>query len=334
MWQNRQITDYPLQDKKVLQLENKLSLCGRFASKRFYCKKCEAEGNTHLLGATHSRFFCEIRYCSHPECILERFSRQVETFKDIKRMHELHKLWHFAIGFEPIPEIEFKKNFSKYKKRNESVLNKYFEKLRKNKIHLQGIRVLDFSFVKDGFVYLHYHFACIPVGSNKIRSTLILMQDIRKKTISKQKIKIPFHLQSFGLASKQAVFSYMAIRAVGLYKYESTIKTTYKVRNKKLVDSIEQNLYITLDKILTKEEYIKTFYNKSFFVTIGGLPRPLRHGSTITDTFPNECTIHGHLERKDVRIEVVFDEPVEYSVIPPPEIKKYPQLEIEYIRFH
>ena len=102
------LDDFPKGKKKEENLEYKLSLCGRFATKNFYCKK-ETE---HLIKTTHLKFYCEIRYCDHPDCLVQRFKRQIETFQDIDRLKSLRKLWHFAIGFEPISELDFKNNFS------------------------------------------------------------------------------------------------------------------------------------------------------------------------------------------------------------------------------
>lgn len=316
------------QDLKVKRLILKLSLCGKYATKNWYCKK--DPNNVHLLKTTRSKFHCETRYCGHVDCLVQRFARQVETFGEIKRFDGLRSLWHFAIGFEPIPVEEFKSNFSEIKKRQEYILNRYFEKLKKKGIHIQAIRVLDFSFKTEGMVYMHYHFGALPVGQNRIRSVLITMQDIRKTTNSRMRVKTPFHLQSFGLASKKAVFSYLSIRASGMYKYDMTKNPNYRhLKIGNLRESIKLGKYYLLKDLLSPRDYVKSFYNKSHFVTIGGLPRPPRHGSNITDDIPLECPIHGALERKDLRLEIIFEvEPV----VPPPPPPNEPPLVIEYVK--
>jgi hypothetical protein len=105
-----------------------------------------------------------------------------------------------------------------------------------------------------------------------------------------------------------------------MYKYNMTENVDYKPIQGDLRASIENHKYLLLSDILTKEEYLNSFYNKSHFVCIGGLPRP--HGSSITDSIPNFCPIHGHLERSDVRIRVTFDD-MPQIVHPPPDFDNY-----------
>lgn len=308
--------EFTQQDSSLAGLIYRLSRCGIFATKNFYCKK--VPGEEHLIKSIHTKFACEIRYCNKVDCLVERFVRQMQTFDDIKRFSGLRSLWHFSIGFEPISEDEFKKNFSKYKKRYEYVLNKYFEKLKKEGIKIQAVRVLDFSFKTAGQVFLHYHFGAIPISVSMIRNVLTTMKKIEMGMTARMRVKTPFHLQSFGLASKQSVLSYLSIRASGMYKYDMTENVDYKHIQGNLRGSIENHKYIFLKNILTEEEYLKSFYNKAHFVCIGGLPRPNPHGSNITDSIPSECLCHGHLERKDVRIEVIFDDEI-VCVVPPPD---------------
>jgi hypothetical protein len=312
----RQTPILEFKDDRVDNLNYSLSLCGRMASKNFYCRQCEKEEKPALLKTSHKRFCCEVRYCSNSPCLIQRFVRQMLTFGDIQRFEGLRTLWHFVIGFEPITYLEFRKNFSKHKKRFEGVLNKYFEKLKKAGLIIPSIRVLDFSFTSENMVYVHYHFGAIPVKSSLLRETLKLMQGRRMSMISKQRNKIPFHLQSFGYKSLLSVCSYLSIRASGMYKYESTQNFTYTIQKSSLFEAINKGKYIFLSSVLTKEEYIKSFYGKAHFVTIGGLPRPVRHGTNITDGIPQECVVHGKLERKDIRIEIIFDD-IEKSVLPP-----------------
>ena len=330
---NAKLNNYPKENITLKDLEYKLSLCGRWASKKFFCKKCENEGRFEPLKITHSRLYCEIRYCANPRCLVQRFVRQMLTFEDIKRFEGLRTLWHFVIGFEPISLIEFKQNFSKHKKRFEGVLNKYFERLKKAGLIIPAVRVLDFSFTSENKVFLHYHFGAIPIKGSELRETLKLMQSKRMSMISRQRNKIPFHLESFGYKSLLSVCSYLSIRASGMYKYESTHDFTYTIQKGSLLEAINKGKYIFLSSVLTKEEYLNSFYGKAHFVTIGGLPRPPRHGSNITDGIPLECPNHGKLERKDIRIEIIYDDLIKI-VVPPPNfiIEKFDNSMIEIIR--
>ena len=335
-YEQKNLSYFPILKEKTEILKYKLSLCGKYATKNFYCKHCESEGSKNsLLKTTRSKFFCEIRYCDNPECLVQRFARQVETFNDVKRFHGLKKLWHFTIGFKPISELDFKKNFSKYNKRFQYVLNKYFEKLRKQGLKIEAVRVLDFSFVTDGQVYLHFHFGAVPLGQKNIRKSMLLMQKVRKQMISRMKIETPFYFKDFGLASKKGVLSYLSIRASGMYKYNMTENTKYKHIESNLKSSIENKKYILLKNVLTEEEYLKSFYNKPFYVTVGGLPKPPRHGSNITDTIPSSCSKHGILKRQDIRIEVIFEENDIGEAPPPPPLmtpRQYPDEIFEIVK--
>lgn len=330
--QQKQLHDFSLVDDRVFKLRENLSLCGRFATKNFYCKKLEHSGD-RLIKSTRSKFYCEVRYCDHSDCLVQRFARQVETFNDIQRFWNLDKLMHFVIGFEPIPELEFKENFSYYNKRFQYVLNKYFEKLRKKGVKIEGIRVLDFSFKTFGIVYLHFHFGVIP--PKNLRYTLKIMQVVRKTMIKNMRNKTPFHLETFfskngGHPSKDGVLSYLAIRSSGMYKYDNTDDFVYDPSSSKLIESINSKKYIFLRDVLTEDQYLKSFYNKPFFVTIGGLPRPLPHGSNITDGIPKICPCCGHIDRNDVRVEIIFDSNIKKIDLPPDILNGRP--EIEYIK--
>lgn len=308
---------------KLFNLRLNLSRCGMRAKKEFYCKKPEHRGKRLLKDTPYEYFRCEIRYCSRLKCLVQRFARQIETLNDIERFWNLKKLWHFAIGFEPIPELEFKRNFSKYNKRFQYVLNKYFEKLRKGGLNIEAVRVLDFSFKKEGFVYMHFHFGAVP--PKHLNLVLHKMQNVRKDMNKRMKIKTPFHMQTFfkkdgGHPSKEGVLSYLSIRASGMYKYDNTDFFVYDPKISKLIDSIKQKRYIFLNDVITEEEYLRSFYNKPFFVTIGGLPRPSPHGSNITDGIPRICPCCGELDRKDVRICIIFEETKTNKPPPPPDL--------------
>ena len=185
--------------------------------------------------------------------------------------------------------------------------------------------MFDLSFEKDMKVLPHYHFAAIPVGSNRIRSYMKCMQEVRKTMMKNMKIKTSFHFQSFGLKNKEGVLSYLAKRSAGLYSWKESKNAEYIPSKKgKLLRDIQNKKYFTLHDVLTPEQYIKHFYNRRHFDTMGGLPRP-RHGSILTDNLPSFCPIHGALESKDVRVEILFEQ---ISHIPPNFIKSYPPFEI------
>lgn len=316
---------------KLEQLEKKLSLCGEWATKKFYCKKCESEGKLEPLKIFHKRFYCEIRYCNRPKCLINRFVRQMQTFEEIKRFNGLKTLWHFSIGFPIISLEDFKKNFSKIKKRQEYVLNRYFERLRKIGINIQAVRVLDFSFMKEGQVYLHYHFGALPKTKEKIGYIMTEMKGLAMSMSSRMRNKTTIYLKSYGLKKLYSVLSYLSIRASGMYKYDTTKNFNYKVIQGKLMRSIIDEKYIFLSSVLTQEEYLNSFYSKAHFICVGGLPRPSLQGSNITDGIPLECLIHGVLTRKDVRIKIIFDDLIK-EVIPPPILQEKMEILCEIVR--
>jgi hypothetical protein len=369
-----------LEDFKNNSLDNlnySLSLCGRFATKNFYCKKCEREGKPALLKISHKIFHCEIRYCNKPECLVSRFVNQMNTFEEIKAFHGWNNLHHFVISFPLIDYYDFKENFTKYKKRSEYVMNRYFEKLRlpyysfgrgkkrvfimkspEEIIKLKAIRVLDFSFTSGDKVLMHYHFGAVPTGSKtQIKRSLGFMQKVRICMLEDMKQKTSFILNSFGLADKVATMSYLSIRASGMYKYERTQDFRYEIQKQPLLKSINEGKYVFLSSILTKEEYLKSFYGKSHYTTIGDFYycvyckkdfplnkvfvdlfdgkkkhdkycpycmginpeqqlKAIFQSSIIRDVINLSCPIHGKLERKDIRIEIIFDELIK-SVLPP-----------------
>lgn len=308
-------------NKRVLMLRFKTSLCGSIATKNYYCRK--DINHEHLLKKVVSPFYCGIRYCDHIPCIIDRFASVLEELNSIKRLQSLRSLWHFTIGFKSISVDDFLNNFSSIKKRQELVMTSFFRKLKQNGLSLQGIRVLDFSFVKlgDGLINVHYHFGAIPISSSKRRRSMILIKSIEKSMNLKMKLKTPFHVQSWGYKNKQAIFAYLSKRCAGLYKWDESKNFGYSSGKGKLKKDIESGVYFKLSNLITPALYIKHFYQRRHYVTFGGLP----HGSIPTDNSlcecPNLCPIHGDLSRQDVRLEVLYDKPD-----PPPNllIKIYP----------
>ena len=319
----KRISDFPILKEKVDKLNTKLFLCGRWATKYFYHKDCGS-----LMEIRKSKFFCGIHFCNHPECMVQRFARQCDVFDDISRLNGLRFLWHFSISFPSISLFDFRNNFKELRKRHQYILNKYFEKLRKKGVQIQAVRVADFSFEKDGMVLPHYHFGAIPVGGMRIRGHLILMQSVRKKMIKNMKIKTPFHFESFGLKNKGGVLSYLAKRSAGLYTWKESKNIEYVKSGKgKLLKDIENHKYFTLKDVLSSKQYIKSFYNRSHFVTIGGLPRPVRYGSILMDAIPTHCPKCGLVSPDSVRIEIDFEM---QTAEPPDLIKSYPEVVVIY----
>lgn len=322
--------------RKVEVLTNTLSNCGNYATKKFYCKKCEADNlkqhqancyvESHiekesLLKVVRSKFLCEIRYCANPECANSRFASLVENIKSIKDFKGLKTLWHFVIGFEPLTLSDFMDRFSEYKKSYEYVLNNYFKRLNKKGIEIKALRVLDFSFVKEGLVYPHFHFAAKPVNRNVRSRFMACMQQTRKEMQNSrsQKVRTSFHLQFFKHAKFSSIVSYLSIRSAGMYKYKDTKDFAYvPAKEGNLLKSIKEGKYFFLKDLISKEQYIRHFYNRRHYVTIGGL----LYGSIITDNMseelPKKCKYHGELARIDIRIEIEFDKPPS----PPPNIPK------------
>jgi len=173
-------------------------------------------------------------------------------------------------------------------------------------------------------VYMHYHIIAIPGKSNLKRSFMITSQQIRKDILKRQRVKIPFHIQFFGLKKKENLFSYLTLRAVGLYKFDDAKEKNYKINSiRKLTDLLKQKKFMYLQDIMSVEDYHKNFYNHRHFTTIGGLP----YGSIIMDNvlskFPNFCKIHGTLTRNQVRMEII----PEVIPPPPPPSLNYPKIE-------
>ena len=317
--------------EKIENLNYKLSLCGQWARVDHYCKKCELEGlDTSLLKVgEYKRFRCEIHLCGKPECLVQRFASQSKVFDELD-FKGLRNLWHFVVGFELISKDEFQNNMTSIRKRHQAVLNNYFSKLKKKGLNVRGVRVMDFCFKEDGRIYIHYHFGCVPVGQRKIGQYLKIMNDVSVKMISQMKIKTSFVFESFGMKNKAGVLSYLAKRSAGLYSWKESSKVDYIPSKKgKLLKDIKNGKYMTLKDVLSPEQYINHFYNRSHFVTIGGLPRPLRRSCIPMDDVPHFCKIHGELEPKDIRSEMFF----KFASIPPPPCEQTDDLVIEYQKF-
>lgn len=302
-------------DAERVLLEN-LSFCGREAKVSFYCKECEKSGNEALLKVSKRPFYCEIRYCDNPECKSYLFAQQLAKLQRVKRFLGLKKLGHFVIGFPKIHIDDFRANFSKYKKRYEYVMNTFFKRLKKAGFPIHAYRAMDFSFVDDNHVFPHYHFACLPFPMGKMRAYLSTMQSIRSAMISKQRVSMPFHLQFFKNANRTGIESYIALRGVGLYKHETTDKTDYQIPKRgNLIVNIHKKKYFMLKDVVDEATYLKHFYKKRMFVSVGEVSLP--YGSTSTDNVVLKCSTHGTMEASDrsaVRIERIFT----LQVVPPP----------------
>ena len=286
---------------KLINLTENLKSCGEWKKKKAYCRKCEELDIPSLVSVKKIQVFCKIRYCPNPDCFVDRFADLIEEMKSIKELQGYKTLWHGVIGFNKIPLSEFQNNFPKYRKRYAYVINSYFSKLRKKFVNLQGIKVLDLSFVEDSFVFPHFHLSIIPVS--KIRRGIVMKkcQEVRKDMIKRQKVKMPFHIQFFKHSKKKTTLSYLAVRSVGLYKHKNTSNLSSKdFKLLKLKELIKTGLFLTLDKVLSQEQYVNDFFNRRSYSTFGGVS----YGSIIRDNIVHICKVHGEISgRGEVRVE-------------------------------
>lgn len=311
---------------KVLHLKNQLKNCGKWAKKSVYCKQCENLDQPALVSVEKVQNYCKIKYCPKPDCFVDRFADLIEEMKSIKEFHGYKTLWHAVIGFEPIPLEEFKNNFSEHRNRFSYVINYYFCKLRKKGINLQGIKVLDLSFVNEDFVYPHYHLALIPV--EKIRRGIVMKkcQEVRIELIKNQKIKTPFHFQFLKHSKKQTVLSYLAVRSIGLYKYKGSSEfNPSKIKIGKLKTLIEAGAFTNLNNVISEEQYIKHFWNRRNYSTFGGVS----YGSIIRDNITYKCKVHGIIYgENEVRVKYEFINPDK----PPDPPLGAPEMPVEVIK--
>lgn len=290
----------------------RLKRCGSYTKIVSVCKRCKIPHPKVLF----FQAYCGLRYCFDVHCIVERFASMMETFHSIIRLKKVRKLWHFVIGFPPIPVEEFKTNFDKYKKRMEYALNSYWSKLKKyDNVQIQAIRVLDYSFETDGYIYCHYHYGAIPIASNRRREVMLKVQHRRKETIRRGRTILDFHFQSFGYKKKEAIFAYLAKRSAGLYKHdEGKNSKDWNSGQGKLKKDIEGGKYFGLKDILTFKEYVMMFYKKRHYATVGGLP----HGSIPTDNIDNELPAKCPF-CQNTKDEDGFSIEIEIKATPPPE---------------
>ena len=327
----------PKQIKQILSefkleiFNYKLKHCGRWYRRDVHCNQCIDENSlSPLLESTKEQRYCGVKYCDNIDCIIKRFSELLENMKSIKEFKGYDTLWHIAIGFDSLPINEFKTNFKKIKKQQEYVINTYMRKLKKEGVKLEGIKVLDFSFVTDGMIYPHYHLAVIPLRQNIRRMSMITMKRIEKEMKPKKwKGKItPFHVQIFKHAQKQSILSYLAIRGIGLYKYDTTTNPDYEVdlTPKSLRETIESGKYFMLKDFMNESEYLGTMFNKRTYTTFGSVS----YGSTIRDNVVYECKIHGFISGKN-QVRIFYDL---LSEDLPPNLSKnemHPKIEYVYL---
>ena len=310
---------------KLIKFQQKLNLCGHTIIKEYRCKQCEDEGHTeNLLAFTKGRHDCKIRFCSKPDCVCQRFAEVLDSLESIKRFENLRTLHHFVMGFPKISKYDFENNFDKIKKEQERVMNTFMKKCRNAGVNIEGYRVLDISkgkkkeFVEwDKKYYIHHHFVAIPFKKSDSSINLTKIHMIRKQMLKRQRKKMPFHFQSFGLINKKSLLSYISLRAIGLYKnYEpdTEIYKFYTPRN--LRKSIKEGKFLLLNELINEEQYLKYFFQHRHLNKIGDLPT-LRYGSTRGDniTFVY-CKRHGKLDAHDREVVSVS---VEINPDPPPD---------------
>lgn len=293
------------QESRLKKIKIHLLNCGSLAKRKYYCKQCEAEGEAEsLVGIEKIYQECGIRYCSKHKCVITRFARVLETLKAIKRFKGLKNLWHFSIGFKPIPQNKFVEEFGLIKLRQERIMNYFFSRLRKEGVNINSIKVLDFSFKKiENFIYMHWHFIALPYTTSLLSKILTSMQSIRKSMLKHQKQKNPFYLKSYGYKKKSNLFAYVSLRSVGCFKKTENKEKGYKIKTKrKLLELLQTGQFIFLRDIIDLETYSKYFYNKRYFSKVGK-EIVLPQGSIIMDNLTNLkqvfCKKHGNLNIYD-----------------------------------
>ncbi len=285
------------------KIQEHLSLCGRWFSFNFYCKKCDEENKLNLLSVKRVQAFCGIRYCDHADCITNRYSRVYTQLQNIERLHGLRKMLHFVIGFEKI-DI---KDFDKERENFERVIHTYFRKLKEQGLNIQAFKVLDISKGKrggiwDGKYFVHYHFGAIPFKFDNMNYAL--MQNVRAEMLQNQKVKVPFHVQVLGNKTKESLFSYISLRAVGLYK-TFEFKKDVEFKPKKLREQIENGEFMLLKDMFNIKEYMRLFFGRRFFSVIGGMPYGSKVRDNVSGFIPESCPLHGELARCDVRLVIL-----------------------------
>lgn len=298
----------------VKRIKDNISNCGKWLSFYFYCKKCEEERKIEYkneiplnaivqpLDMKRIQSFCGIRYCSNVGCITDRYSKIYTQLKNNKRIQGLKKMLHFAIGFEKINLDEFDIKRLRF----ERVIHTYIKRLKKVGVNIQAFKVLDISRGKrskslDGKYFVHYHFVAIPFKHDF--NLYEVLQRERMLQMTKQKIKVPFHVQMFGLKKKESLLSYISLRSVGLYKsYE--FKKDSKFEPKMLREQIENGEFMLLKDMFSLEDYMRLFFGRRFFATVGGLPYGSKVGRNLSGFLPDACEFHGDLAENDVRVEV------------------------------
>ncbi|MBS3075788.1 hypothetical protein J4429_05005 [Candidatus Pacearchaeota archaeon] len=289
-----------------IKLRDRIALCGKFATHNFYCRE---HGFAGCLKSVVQPFFCDSRFCINPDCKCHMFKNNLKRLNDIPELKNEKSLLHWAIGFPLVDLVDFSNDYAKYKKDHEKILNTFTKKVRKLYPQFKGFRTNDFSFTKeaDGKVYIHYHLLIKPFKVNK-RQFMTDVQKIRMGIIARQRIKIPFHVQSFGFIKKESGFAYLSLRSIGLYKYDKTLNFNYEVpKPGNLKKSIQEGKYMFLKDVMTEEQYLKNVHGKKLFVGFGGIRIP-SHGSITTDIMVLKCPICGEISGyHKIRHEIIFN---------------------------
>lgn len=297
---------------------------------------------------------CGIRYCSKIPCIVDRFARTMDQLESIDRLKGLRKLFHFYIGFPKI-DLEF---FPEKRKEYERVLHDYFAELKRlgvtnavivdkktgeKKKVFQGFKIMDISKGDrkkewDGLYFLHYHIMAIPFSHADSRGLYARIQQARENVMNRQRVKIPFHVEisKGGNKKKEAMFSYIALRANGLFKsFESQKEKDFEKEELRI--QLEKGKFMLMNQLFDVGRYVDLFYNKRFFSTLGGLPYGSKSPYNVSQLFDCKCRFHGVLSRSDMilRIEPVEDEkkpPDGLILVQDGEVLVDEKVEIEEIR--
>jgi len=310
-----------LKKKRLDQLSDNLEKCGMKANIHAFCKACLDHGKTtdqSYLGFKETRIHCQIRYCD--KCNVVVFRRRLEDLNNITRFEDLKTLMHCVFGFESMTIYYFKKNFKPLRKRYNEIFNRWISRLRNLGYKLDGFRVLDLSFKTKDMIYPHFHICFAPVSKQVRRKFLTDCQAVRSSIISNARNKTKFHFQFFKHAEKKAVFSYLALRSAGLYKWKEVKDLEYIPEYEEgiLAKKIKNGEFMLLKDIFSKEEYMDLFYQMRNFMTFGKVKIPTSHGSNSVDNLVFKCNDHG--ERKGNQLKIIIEYLLE-DVKPPPDVE-------------
>lgn len=328
---------------KVINMEEKMDMCGKLAKRNWDCRKCILCNLPSLLRVDRNvPLTCGIKYCNNPLCKKKLFAETLQSMRSIPDLKGLNNLWHLSIGFDKVP-LEL---LPKQKKEMNRVRNYFFNRLRSPKLiknlynsdfhetlnskdkklflkwrvngmpKLKGICVFDISKGKnkgewDKNFFPHNHLGLKPIEKGSLSLTLKIIKWLEKDMIKRQKNKVPFHIQSHGYKPIEAILLYLAKRSCGIYKRYEIKEKFVKENWKTIVSQLENKEVMLMKDICSIEFYCDNFLNTRNYSTVGGIPHGTIPRDNITPNYPCKCKYHGFLDRIDVKLTIEME-------IPPP----------------